>query len=201
MNRYGKDIIKKLKETEAQINGSVTQSKFYKFIKDNIIFKFINNIIKKIQNIYYNIEQGISNIYQWFALIWNDRDFDYHYVYLVLYVKLKKMESFHRSSNAWCCSALKKADDIRTAKLLLKRLINDNYLNNALISVENKYGKRNLEFEICPDNPSFHRIVDNRTEEEQAAYSKAYEHENMMREQDLDLLFKMLRKKITSWWD
>jgi len=30
---------------------------------------------------------------------------------------------------------------------------------------------------------------------------KALEKENQMIEQDLDLLFKILRKQVTSWWD
>ena len=32
-------------------------------------------------NKYYNIKAGIPSLIKWFKLVWEDRDYDYHYIY------------------------------------------------------------------------------------------------------------------------
>lgn len=98
------------------------------------------------------------------------------------------MEKYFRSDNTYSAEALDVADKIKVAKLLCKRIIDDNYVNNALISVEQKYGELKA-------------MVFDETPEESKARQRAYRHSDYMKKQDIEYLFKLLSKHILEFWD
>jgi hypothetical protein len=43
-----------------------------------------------IRNAYRNCRDGITNLWKWAPVIWQDRDWDHYYIYAVLIHKLEK---------------------------------------------------------------------------------------------------------------
>ena len=158
--------------------------------------------IEKIHDFYYNITQGVSNLFKWRKVIWNDRNWDDNYIFRILQFKFENMEKFFNSDKAYSARAKKDAKRIMTAKNLCKRIVENNYLSNALIDYYKKYGNDfKWEFEPCKDKSNFSTLIDKRAEEEQKSFSKAGDHSDLMEKQDIDYLFKFLNKHIQSWWD
>ena len=153
----------------------------------------------KIRDCYYSIINGISNIVKWLPIIIADRDWDEHYIYKLLYHKFIYMEQFFRSNSAFSAKALDVAHKLKIAKLLCKRIIDDDYTVNALIPVEQKYGEGKWHFE-----PSSHKLLTmifDETNEEREARMRAYKHSDYMKKQDIDYLFNFLAKYIREFWD
>ena len=154
----------------------------------------------KIKDIYYSVKNGIRNIVKWIPIIWDDHDWDDYYIYNLLYQKFNYMEKFFRSDKVWSAKALDVADKLKVAKLLCKRIVDENYLTNALMPIEQKYGECKWHFE-----PSSHKglskMVFDESEDERKARSRAYKHSDYMEKQDIDYLFKFLNKYIREFWD
>jgi len=74
---------------------------------------------------FYSIIQGIKNLIQWFPLIYNDRDFDYGYLYNIIYFKLNNMQKFFESGNTFVVGAEEHAKEIKECKELLKRIMDE----------------------------------------------------------------------------
>lgn len=148
----------------------------------------------------HSIKNGIWNIIRWFPVIWKDRDWDDYYIFALLYHKFSNMEKYFRSDNTYSVGALDVADKIKVAKLLCKRIIDDNYVDNALIPVEQKYGELKYHFEPT-NNEKLKAMIFDETPEESKARQRAYRHSDYMKKQDIEYLFKLLSKHIQEFWD
>ena len=82
---------------------------------------------------WYGLKYGISNLISYFTLIWCDRDWDYHFWLKMNYKKLDRMEHLIRVHGSHLYHE-RDADNIRKAKLALKRVLDDNYHENAMIN-------------------------------------------------------------------
>ena len=153
-----------------------------------------------IRNLYYNIQEGIENIILYLPTIWQDRNFDYVYLYRIIHKKLEIMEKHMKSEHCWDANAEKTAKQVRICKNLLKRLVESNYLNSALSNYHKKYGVY-ITFEQCEDNPKLRKMVDKSSPRQRKMLDKAYKHSDYMEQQDLDMVFKIMHKYIRGWWD
>jgi hypothetical protein len=161
----------------------------------------IRGFIRNIKHIPYQIKQGVKNIIIWLPIIWKDRDFDHSYMYEIMYFKLRNMQKFFESNNTMCANSNCRARQIMIAKNLCKRLIEQNYLSNALTNYESKYGD-NYDFHFEPvEGKPFHRLVWDWTEKQEKEFKKASDHSEYMEQQDLNYLFTHMRKYIQGWWD
>ena len=77
----------------------------------------------------YAIMDGISNLIKWFPLIWKDQDFDYGYLYDILYFKLGEMQKFFESGDTYSANADQYAEQIKECRRLLKRIINESVMD------------------------------------------------------------------------
>lgn len=167
--------------------------------------------MKKIWSFFRSIKYGIENLIKWFPVIWQDRDWDHWFIYKIFHFKLKEVEKLQRKYGN-STSSEKVADQIKLAVLLLDRLIKDEYLENVLKPHEEKWGESEMIF--TPIDPTEgdegmstldFKVEKAITEEEQAQESKErmilYKHETKLRQQDLDMVFKHIRKYIEGWWD
>ena len=143
--------------------------------------------IYKIKNIYYQLK----NVIKWLPIIWKDRDWDYGYFYRILYFKLKNMEKYFNHS----LCAKERAKEIRIAKNLVKRLIDSNYLENAMMFFDTKYGDK--EIIILKDGA----VIWNKDKKMVEEFRKCSEHSNYLELQDKDYLFDYIKKHINGWWD
>ena len=153
----------------------------------------------------YDLPYGIENLYRWFKVIWNDRNWDSHYIFVMLRHKLDLTEKHLREYNNHV-NATKDANNIRKCVFLLDRIIADVYDVNANQRHEEKWGEAKFEWIDVGEFRKLEIKYPNvKTEEdekqERKDFIRASEHGRDVQKQDLDMLFSELRKHIQEWWD
>lgn len=97
----------------------------------------------------YKIKYGIINLIRWFAIIWNDRQWDQTYLYEIMIKKLQLMEDYYHPNikhNLDFEVRNKVYEDIRDAKETLIRLRDDNYyLLKAGIKNEKSFYNKDMD--------------------------------------------------------
>jgi hypothetical protein len=107
------------------------------------------------------IKYGIQNLYKWFWVIWNDRDWDHYYIFQVLKFKLEKQAN-HLAENGFHNNAQRDAELMMTCVRLIDKLQNEYYYDELCKSgvrsseaVQNVIAKHNkakrLLFKIMND--------------------------------------------------
>ena len=107
------------------------------------------------------IKYGVKNLYKWFRVIWNDRDWDHHYIFQVLKFKLEKQAN-HLTKNGFHNNAQRDAELMMTCVRLIDKLQNEYYYDElcksdvrsseAVKNVIAKHNKaRRLLFKIMND--------------------------------------------------
>jgi len=91
--------------------------------KQNIISTWFWNT--RIGDKLWDIQRGIKNFIKWRKIIWEDRDFDFGYLYDAIYFKLENMQKFFDSDNTCSVDAKEYAKQIKECKDLLKRIIDE----------------------------------------------------------------------------
>ena len=165
-------------------------------------------IWEPIETWFYNVRNGIENIKNWLPTIWEDRNWDHYYIYVILRRKLHLMEQNIRH-NGHHVNAERDADNIKVCVNLLDRLIADDYHEMAFGKHDKKWGDIELRTKPVEGRDDIvgvdiHRdkvITEDDKKQERKEFKNAAEHETYLREQDLDLLFKNMRKYIQTWWD
>jgi hypothetical protein len=162
----------------------------------------VNYYLKKILHKWYALKYGIENIIDWMHVIWKDRDWDEHYLYMIMNKKFERMEKLHREHGHLVRSP-RTAHQLMIVKNLTKRLAEHDYLENALADYHRRYGDEFDFFESEPieGKPNLHRMVDKTPPEQDKAFRKASDHAGKMELQDKIILFKMMNKYIMDWWD
>lgn len=163
-------------------------------------------MFKKIRNFIISIKDGIENIIIWFPIIWKDRDWDQWFLYTILKFKLSNMEKYYRKYGI-SANSEKTANQIKICVDLLGRLLEDEYGNTVFKKHEEKWG--DLDFSFEPYKNDLHKCLITRpnikTEEDEKLERKQskrlHEHESYLIKQDVDYLFKIMKKHIQTWWD
>ena len=70
------------------------------------------------------IKYGVKNLYKWFRVIWNDRDWDHHYIFQVLKFKLEKQANY-LTKNGFHNNAQRDAELMMTCVRLIDKLQNE----------------------------------------------------------------------------
>lgn len=162
----------------------------------------VSEIIYKISRPFYQLKQGIVNVIKWFPVIYKDRDWSYHYIFVILHKKLEHMEKMFRSDDVFTACANQTADEIKEAKDVLKRLIEDDYLSEALIPYHEKYGFNDklYTFEKIEGTNSS-KLVWTQNQEQMKMFREAGDLADKKKAEDLKYLFEYLHKNIEKWWD
>ena len=72
------------------------------------------------------IKYGVRNLYNWFWIIWKDRDWDHYYILQVLKFKLEKQAN-HLAKNGFHDNAQRDAELMMTCVRLINKLQNEDY--------------------------------------------------------------------------
>ena len=164
--------------------------------------------IDKLESLFYSVKYGIENLINWFPIIWQDRNWDHYFIYVILKKKLALTE-YQIRKYGHHTRAEEDADNIKVCINLLSRLIKDEYFENAFTKHDKKWGQAEFRWEDCKNEPDFCEVHidrenvknDEDKKKERKEFNKASKHEAKLREQDLDMLFSNMRKYIQSWWD
>lgn len=185
-------------------NKELTESNFVKIID---FFKF--NIYRKITSTCINIKEGVKNLIKWSPVIWNDRDFDYIFIFRILKFKLEQMEKRFRECD-YTMDSQKNAREIKQCIKILNRIINQDYCNIAFMFHDKKWGNLFMELHDSEiEDDESHPLVLHREkvrnlndqEEEKKEFRRCMDQENYLENQDIEYLFKIINKHIRKWWD
>ncbi len=136
----------------------------------NKIPNFLGCIIIKC----YEFFNGIKNLIYWFSIIWRDKDYDQNFLFKILRHKLIKQEKYFRKNDISKHKDLY-ANDMKECILLIDRIIKNDYCSKEF-SEYKKFEK---------DTKKIHKI---------------FKKEAVMLHQDTERLFKIMTKKINTWW-
>lgn len=172
--------------------------------------------IKRIYQYFrYNIPTGIKNLIIWFPTVWCDRQWDHQYIYKILRQKLHFTEQYIRYHGNHI-NNIKDANKIKICVNLLDRLIANEYHESAFKEHRDKWGEPKMNFsplegdvftdeerenylELDIKYPNVKTILDKEKMEKEFRF--LCHREEQLRNADLDLLFKLIRKHIQTWWD
>jgi hypothetical protein len=169
------------------------------------------------------LREGIRNIIYWFPIIWKDRNWDSSYIFTMLQHKLKAQAKYIGTKNRLTNSQLN-ARRMTICVNLIQKIQDDYYAIEYMDYAKNKHW-----FEPCEDRPGYSTWESQEVWEKYddyfakypLIYKKAMKGEGVFslegREDDKqviamniahinearahDLLFKILKNDINSWWD
>lgn len=171
---------------------------------DKLKYKFQNEIRYWPRS----FKTGITNLVRWFPIVWKDRQWDHQFIYIALRHKLNLTEQFIRHHGIHV-NNIADADKIKKCVILLDRLMKDEYHENAFKRHDEKWGGAELDWKDLEDDSNRSELIithpNVKTEKDKIKERKDFKlsikKEQHLREQDLDLLFTLLRKHIQTWWD
>ena len=136
----------------------------------------------------------LSNFFYWGWKLRENYDWDYSFLYEIIYLKLERMERIFRNKS-YAINSKKHAKQIMVAKNLAKRLMDENY-----DFYETDFYKKWGGHEIKIENGLIEFIYPNVSD-----YNKnqriAIMRDNSKKSEDKKALFDLLEKQIEYWWD
>jgi hypothetical protein len=168
--------------------------------------------------------QGVKNLWKWFPTIWKDRDYDGHYIYELLRVKIEHQAKYIGDRNIHT-EAKRDAERMRLVARLIKLQQDDFYDMEYMDYHETKYDfvptdetKKwyTMEDELVSENfeeyfakylRQYKRVLSGEVdrysrpieEKDKKLIAMEIAHEN--HERSRELLFKILNEHIERWWD
>ena len=162
-----------------------------------VIQRTVNREVIQIRNIWY----GIKNLINWFSTIWNDKNWDSHFIFVILRYKLYLTEQFIRKYGCHVHNE-RDADEIKVCINLLDRIIKDEYHENVFKDHYKKWGEPKMEFEGNVLNITHPKaITDKDKKQERKEFRRIMDKPEQMKKQDIDYLFKLMARNIQGWWD
>jgi len=129
-------------------------------------------------------------------LLWNNEDWDSAFLLELMSWKLKRLEKAIRYGH--CVGQEKRADEIRTCILLIERIINHNYISEGYAKHLDDWWKSRTEISTKDGGVIIDFPDDDKMEK---VRNRHQNHLMKLEQQDYDLLFRILHRKIQYWWD
>jgi len=147
----------------------------------------------KLLDILSGIKSGFKNLFIWFPIIWQDRNWDYWFLFRIILFKLKLMEKSLEEGQI--------SKKLHICILLLQRLIDDDYETKLFDLHEKKWGK--AKFTTQPVlSVTFEKVItEEDKKQELKELRKLITHAKYLRQQDLEYFCKLFKKHVFTWWD
>jgi hypothetical protein len=158
--------------------------------------------------------QGIKNLWNWFPVIWKDRDWDHYFIYEVLIHKLEKQAKYIEQRD-WSERAKRESEKMMLCARLAHTQQEDLYMYEYL-----DYLDQDFEFIPTDETEKWFTIESTTTRDNLTDYLYKYRrqyklidktdkdnkhialeiaHNNQKRSRKL--LFKIMEENIERWWD
>ena len=156
-----------------------------------------------------NTVEFVERLIAYVTLLWRDRDFDQYYLYAMMELKLGRMQRAHER-DSYHTNAPRYAHQIKICRLLLQRLMKDEYATHLFDEIDQTFGA--IEFKLGGKTTgkygtSYSTVVyraNVKTEQDEKRcermFKNAIAHENYMRQRDREALFSMMKKFSEHWW-
>lgn len=150
--------------------------------------------------------QGVKNLITWFPIIWLDRQWDHMYFLEILEKKLKLMEDYFEDGQI-IVDSKGVAKTIRTSRILITRIKNDQYGDLLHDRLDKKWGEGEFNWKDRPDglcelDIKYDKVL---TEEDQEQHTKEmkeiWKQERLSRDRDKEYFAKMFIKHLDRWWE
>lgn len=133
------------------------------------------------------IFKRIKHVAEWAVFLWNDYDWDFIFILQVLKFKLVRTRK-NLESDPWHSFSKKSRRKMLVCETILDRLVEEEYRWIAI----------NAE-PLLKDVP-WHQLNVKLTDQQSKAFKRATEQEDRLRNNDLDLLFKIFKSQYRTWW-
>ena len=194
---------------------SIAMQKMLEELKAEISPNKIESIISSLKSIFLyswliplvSFYDNIKRLIAWFPVIWEDRDFDYAFLFAIMQFKISNMRKLHEETRRFVNSD-KVIKQLLTCEELLKRLQKDEYCAKDYEEHDDKYGRLNMTFgEITERNTRrcmFERnkvLTEKDKERETKDFKRIANKEIYMYKQDIELLLNTIKKYHRKWWE
>ena len=166
--------------------------------------------IRKILRFIWELPLTYNRIKYYLPIIYNDRDWDYSFLFKILRAKLWRMEQDAKGWYGTCRPAHQHR--IKVCRMLCDRILKDNYRSYLQQKLAEEWGELNFVESSVIDGESGESITlyELRYEKELTEKDKGYvskkilemsKQEDYLRNQDISYLFKTMTKYRQYWWD
>lgn len=137
---------------------------------------------------FYRLRHFLEVLRDYLPILWNDFDWDWGFLFRLVEKKLERMEKHFREDKI-CLSSNKDARNMRICKNLLRRLREEEYIQeevHKIFSEHRKHEHKNhLKTLSKKDNDELKVLL---------------QREEYLRKQDIELFCAILKKHYRSWW-
>ena len=147
---------------------------------------------------FYNVKNGLRNLWKWRSVVWNDRPWDYVYIFKALRFKLDETQ---RCIDGTFVGADEEAAKIRSLIEAIDRILEDDYVKEEYEEMDRKYGK--LEMIFHEDNTittTRKNLKEEDRETERNETLPLAELEAERRQQDINFVFDTMKTDVQRWW-
>lgn len=147
-----------------------------------------------------HIIRGFKNLKKWLKVIWNDRDFDHYYLYVILEKKLSSIEETFSDVNQ-----IHQIDEsrlhilryVKIARILINRLMVDDFNTDEERAILDKI---ELDFVESEDDSKLMEIKTLNSPPIEVL-REIIKNENQRKNKTRRLFFLILDKRLERWWD
>ena len=138
----------------------------------------------------------MCNIVRWLPILWDDVDWDFTSLYVVMYTKLRFMRDHHEEHHHhtdWQADVM----HMKIAEDCLRRLQKDNYLENEW----NNYHKKFPRDGRWIDLPDGMKQMPPMSDKQHSEFLKICESEEAAKQSDLQDFASTFVNHVREWWD
>jgi hypothetical protein len=156
-----------------------------------------------------NVPSNIKMICQWIPVLWNNWDWDYNFLFDILRYKMDRM-SKHLAEHDVGVTAWQRAAQLKACVDIIDRIQDGSlsYTKEEQKAHEEKWGET-IHESVETEDPGLFKLDmysqkarDERLEEQERKEQLAiYELGRNRKQKDLDVLFRIMRKRVEYWWD
>jgi hypothetical protein len=180
-------------------------------IKDKWHWKLRRWIKNDLPYLHKNFARGVKNLWKWFPIIWQDRDWDQYYIYKVLQFKLKNQAKYIGNRD-WHTGAKRDAEKMMTCVRLIDKIVDEYYGMEYMdyYDYDMNFPEGRLVMNITKDDLdnyfAMYPLTLKKTEAQYGDKGKDRSSKAMLMGMDRQeiarkLLFKILEQNIEGWWD
>lgn len=188
----------------------------WNFKKSNKFVSFLKRIKFKFQDFYLEARlfpKFLKRVWDYLPVLYHDRDYDYTPILNMLAYKCKRTREY-LEKYGHLASKHKVIKELKLTEHLISRIVEDDYCAKEYDEINRQYGSLTLlSRKVDDDNEeiigarqilftrdgclSDVKLMKQEQEETQRLHKKA----EKLKQDDYDMLFKHIRKRIQGWWD
>ena len=166
-------------------------------LDESWIVEKYHNSINKIDNFFHKIKRVLIGI----PMLWREDDWSWEYCLNTLAWKLDRLRSSIDSSYFQHVGAEKQMRDITICVELIKRLNDNDYSSPLQEKLSEEHWQKGFEWKDVPGHPDLSELIDGNVS---PSKDRVYMNEILMSEkrkqEEYQLLFKILNKRMQHWW-